>query len=247
MSALKSAKASSAVVHEMLHGLLTMSFRETFVILYEIRTRAMTALALPDESYSLVLGSSSKSRAFILDKYRLQYSVIVAPIDEKAVGNRLTDVPNDLVLRIANAKADALVASGRLPTSPAIVICADQVAVYNGKIREKPTTAAEAREYLESYRFGPVTTVGGVVVYNTKTKKRASTVDIAHQYFEYIPDEVIQELLRAGRVFECCGGFTIEDPVLRPYLGRTEGVDGGVDSIIGLSLTVVQRLIADTL
>ncbi|KAJ3031723.1 UNVERIFIED_CONTAM: hypothetical protein HDU68_000658 [Siphonaria sp. JEL0065] len=207
----------------------------------------MTTLTLPDASYQLILGSSSKSRAYILNKYSIPFSVITQAIDEKNIGDRTTDDPKDLVLKIAHAKADALIESGKLPSTPAIVVCSDQVAVYQGKIREKPADTAEARHYLESYRIAPVETFGGVVVYNTATKKKAAIVDHAKQHFKYIPDEVIDGLIAVGRVFECCGGFTIEDPLLKPYVGDTEGVDGGADSIVGLSLTVVQRLIALTL
>ncbi|KAJ3141490.1 hypothetical protein HK100_006029 [Physocladia obscura] len=204
-------------------------------------------LQLPDESYRLILGSSSKSRAYILNKYNIPFEVCVTPIDEKALGDRASDDPAILVAKIADAKANALINSGKLPQAPAIVICADQVAVYDGQIREKPVDAAEARKYLESYRDGPVLTYGGVVVYNTATRKRAATVDVAKQYFKYIPDGIIDELIAVGGVFHCCGGFTIEDKLLMPYLGETEGVDGGADSIVGLSLTVVQSLIAQTL
>ncbi|ORY48226.1 Maf/Ham1 [Rhizoclosmatium globosum] len=199
----------------------------------------MSTLTLP-EGYELILGSSSKSRAYILNKYNIPFRVVTQSIDEKALGDRTGD-PSALVLKIAHAKADALIASGKLPTTPAIVICSDQVAVYAGVIREKPENEAEARHYLESYRSGPVETFGGVVVYNTATKKKAAVVDHAKQHFKYIPDDVIDGLINAGRVFECCGGFTIEDPYWLHTLG-----DGG-DSIVGLSLTVVQRLIAETL
>ncbi|KAI9352737.1 inosine triphosphate pyrophosphatase-like protein [Obelidium mucronatum] len=207
----------------------------------------MTSLTLPSSDYQLILGSSSKSRAYILNKYSIPFTVVTQSIDEKGIGDRTKDNPQDLVLRIAHAKADALIASGKLPKTPAIVICSDQVAVYQGKIREKPVDEAEAREYLESYRSGPVETFGGVVVYNTATQKKAAVVDHAKQHFKYIPDSVIDALIQAGRVFECCGGFTIEDPILKPFVGETEGIDGGADSIVGLSLTIIQRLIQQTL
>ncbi|KAI8834788.1 inosine triphosphate pyrophosphatase-like protein [Chytriomyces cf. hyalinus JEL632] len=204
-------------------------------------------LNLPSADFTFVLGSSSKSRALVLNKHQISYEVAVAEIDEKAIGDRDLDQPAELVLRIANAKANALIASGKLDAlAPAIVVCCDQVAVYKGRIREKPENEAQAREYLTSYRTAPVETYGGVVVYNTLTGKRAATVDIAKQHFKFIPDDVIDALVALGRVYSCAGGFTIEDPLLVPYLGDTEGEDGGWDSIVGLSLTVVQRLIEQT-
>ncbi|KAI8615991.1 putative maf protein [Chytriomyces sp. MP71] len=205
-------------------------------------------LSLPSPAFTFVLGSSSKSRASILDKHGVSFKVVVADIDEKAIGDRNLDKPSELVLRIANAKMDALISSGKLAEfDPCIVVACDQVAVYKGRIREKPTTETEAREYLTSYRAAPVETYGGVAVFNTVTKKRVQTVDIAKQHFTNISDEAIDALIVAGRIYSCAGGFTIEDPILQPFLGETEGEDGGWDSIMGLSLTVVQRLIDQTL
>ncbi|KAJ3417206.1 hypothetical protein HDV05_006412 [Chytridiales sp. JEL 0842] len=193
-----------------------------------------------------VMGSSSKSRASVLNNANIPYKVAVAPIDEKAIGSRDADSdPSELVLKVARAKMDALLKSGLIPVDEkAIVVTCDQVVVYEGKIREKPESAEEAKEFLRSYGSAPAETRGGTVVYNTVTKKIAEGVDIARQHFSPISPETIDKLIEQGTVYHCCGGFMIDDPLLFPYLGKREGDE---DSIIGLSLRLVSELIVKTL
>jgi hypothetical protein len=58
----------------------------------------MSALSIP-EGFDLILGSSSKSRASILNIAQIPYKVVVAPIDEKAIGDRGDEAdPSGLVL-----------------------------------------------------------------------------------------------------------------------------------------------------
>jgi len=71
------------------------------------------------------------------------------------------------------------------------------VVVHEGIIREKPTTKEEARQFLKGYSGGHVSTVGSVVVTNLTTGKRLGSLDKAEVYFHDIPDEVIENLVRA--------------------------------------------------
>ncbi|KAJ3218869.1 hypothetical protein HDU67_003824 [Dinochytrium kinnereticum] len=174
----------------------------------------------------IILGSSSKSRASILNLAKIPFTVQVADIDEKAIGSREPGAnPNDLVLKVARAKAEALLATGKLPSHDNVYLV---------------TCDQEAREFLKSYSKAPAETRGAMIVVNLKTGKTVEGVDEARQQFKLIPDEVIDKLIAQGTVYQCCGGFMIDDPLLRPYLDKREGDE---DSIIGLS----KRLLASLL
>lgn len=67
-------------------------------------------------------------------------------------------------------------------------------------------------------------------------------VDVARQWFNPIPEDVIQKVLEKGDVFYCAGGFMIDEPLLEPYLGQREGTE---DSIIGLPIALCKRLLAE--
>jgi septum formation protein len=180
----------------------------------------------------IILGSSSKWRKEMLSKMGYTFDTMSPDIDEKAIRD---PNPHVLTLKIARAKAEAL-----LPkvTEPAILICSDQVIVYNGEIREKPKDEEECRKFLRSYKDHPAEAVDGLVIINTATGKRAEGVATAKQYFHEIPEHLIDELIKQGDVMWCAGGFTIEH--MTPYLKSLEGEE---ETIQGLPKTLTQQLI----
>jgi septum formation protein len=184
----------------------------------------------------LILGSSSKGRKSVLESLGLLFEVISPDIDEKAI--RHSD-PKKLTMALAHAKMDALLP--RLKED-AIVITSDQVVVYRGVIREKPTTKEEARIFLEGYREAPAETIGAVVAVNTKTGKRLAEHQCDKIYFKPFPDEVIQEHIENGSAFRGAGGFVAEDPALAPFV---EKVEGDMSSVMGLSKEIVKRFLKE--
>lgn len=183
----------------------------------------------------IILGSASKGRKSVLEKIGWDFEIMVADIDEKAI--RFDD-PKKLAFALANAKADALLPRIK---KDAILITSDQVVDYNGQIREKPESEEEAREFLKRYNDTPAITVTGVAVTNTKTGQRAAGVDIAKVYFNQVPDDVIEKLIAKGEIFSQAGGFSIWDPLVRPYLDRVEGEE---ESVIGLPVNLTKKLLA---
>lgn len=187
----------------------------------------------------IILGSASLNRRQVFAEMCEDFEVMSADIDEKAI--RFDD-PSDLVLALAEAKAEALL--GRMDKRADILITADQVVVCNGEIREKPENEKVAREYLESYGKYPAETYSAVMVTNIATGKKAKSLDIAKVYFNPIPQGVIDEVVRKGDVFRVAGGFTIEDDLFGPYVKRVEGAS---DSILGLPKELVLKLAKEVL
>jgi septum formation protein len=79
----------------------------------------------------IILGTRSPSRRAIVDqlasRYDFKYSVITADIDEQAIRR---EAPKELVLVLAHAKADAILAKLRkrtLPVTAGYLITCDQV------------------------------------------------------------------------------------------------------------------------
>src|SRR3989339_1134219 len=176
----------------------------------------------------LILGSASKWRKIILEKAGYTFEVMTADIDEKAIRSENYE---ELPLLIARAKADALLLK---IVEPSILITSDQVVVCDGELWEKPKDEEEAKRFMKSYSEGKAgQTNTAVVVTNTENGKRAEGVDIAKAYFKEIPDKIIEEYIKDGDASQCSGGFTIDHPLLIPYLDRIEGDN---DSIEGLPM-----------
>ncbi|KAJ1697038.1 hypothetical protein LUZ63_005550 [Rhynchospora breviuscula] len=203
--------------------------------------------APPSTSFQLILGSSSVARRKILAEMGYKFDVMTANIDEKSIRR---EKPEELVLVLAEAKADAIMSRINISdyrkdgVDPTLLITSDIVVVHNGIIKEKPTSKEEASQFLKGYSGGHVSTVGSVVVTNLKSEKRCSAVDIAEVYFHEIPDEVIQNLIDEGVVFNVAGGLLLEHPLVLPFV---EAVVGSTDSVMGLHKALTEKLIHDAL
>jgi len=200
----------------------------------------------------LLLGSASFTRKLILKEMGVNYHIVVRPIDEQAIGDRDKDHPEDLVLTLAKAKMEHLVAeieAGRcddeLPNKKDnswIVLTGDQVVTWNGKILEKPENIQQAKEFVSGYAHSPPATVGSCVLTHLPSKLQVSGVDTATIHFRpTIPTNLIDHLLETDApVLSCAGGLMVEHPLVKEHIER---IDGTEDSVMGLSKDLVLRLL----
>ncbi|KAH0918397.1 hypothetical protein HID58_026057 [Brassica napus] len=166
-------------------------------------------------------GFKSMARKKILGEMGYDFTIVTADIDEKAIRR---DNPQDLVVALAQAKADEIIsklggqsqfAQDPLPT---LLITADTVVVYKGVIREKPTSKEEARQFIKGYSGSHGGVVGSVIVSNLKTGVQRAGWDKAEVYFREIPAKVIDDLIDDSITFKVAGGLTLEHPLISPFI-----------------------------
>lgn len=174
----------------------------------------------------------------MLKEMGIDFEIMVSDVDEKAI--RLED-PQELTLTLSRAKAEALKAK---ISEPAILITSDQVVVWNGIIREKPESEAEAREFLKGYNLYPAEAVTAVVVTNLATGKTAEAVDVAQVFFRTFSDDKIDEFIAAGGVYNWAGGFTVDG---EKWESQVEKIVGARDGVIGLPKDLTRKLMAEVL
>lgn len=203
---------------------------------------------------TFVLGSQSSSRRALLEATGARFDTLVPNIDEKAIGDRLRDDPMELVQRIALAKADALLERLRaadhpplaVPVASSVLLTGDQVVTFEGVIREKPVDRAEARAFIESYAGAPCTTIQAVCLHDLTTGARALGVSVAEVWLDPLPAKTVEQLVAGddghGDVLDCAGGLMIEHPLVAPHI---RAVNGGLDSVMGLSTQLVTSLLAE--
>jgi septum formation protein len=165
-----------------------------------------------------------------------------ADIDEKAIGDRASD-PQELVLLIGTAKADALVPQLQSAASregATLLLTGDQVVVHDGTVLEKPADYAEVRRNIAAYARSPCRTVGSAVITDLVSGRRVSGVDTATIHFTEIPEHIVDELCKVEDILWCAGGLMIEHPLVQPYIAS---IDGTIDSVMGLSKPLVERLL----
>ncbi|KAL4649972.1 hypothetical protein ACB092_01G052200 [Castanea dentata] len=197
--------------------------------------------------FKIILGSSSIARRKILAEMGYEFTIMTADIDEKCIRK---EKPEDLVMALAEAKADAIlsklqtISNQEKDDEQKILIAADTVVVYEGVVREKPSSKEEARQFLKDYSGSHAATVGSVLVTNLKTGFRKGEWDRVEIYFHTIPDGTIEKLIEEGTVLYVAGGLIIEHPLILPFVKQ---VVGTTDSVMGLPKALTEKLIKEAL
>jgi len=220
-----------------------------------------------EKEITIILGSSSAARKYILDNSQIDYIAISPNINEKEIRH---DDPEKLPLQIAKAKAKKIMKS--LKGQDSILITADQIVLFDD-IREKPVDIEEAKKFLKSYSNKSVRTITSVVVTNTLTSESVNETHISTIYFNEITDEDIEDICIPEHpinlqekstnyiflpiyipmaknkkiaenvdVLNCAGAIAIDHPAM---FNKIRKIEGSMSSVMGLPLNVLLELIEE--
>ena len=151
----------------------------------------------------LVLASTSRYRAALLDRLGVPYRVDAPDVDETArPGERAADA----CMRLAEAKARAVA-----PRHPgALVIGSDQIADCNGRHVGKPGTLDRAREQLATLSGRTVVFHTGVAVLDVASGRCAvERVDVRSTFRRLSAGDIDAYLAREAP-FDCAGSVRSE-------------------------------------
>jgi nucleoside triphosphate pyrophosphatase len=179
----------------------------------------------------LILASASPRRAEILHNAGLSFTVISSAVDETPVPR---EVPRELVLRLATAKAELV---GARAVGPAIVIAADTVVTLEETILGKPRTTEDARQMLEKLSGRTHSVVTGVALIRLPDAERRQFVEVTQVHFGMISPDEITRYLASGEPFDKAGAYAIQGQAGR-YIPRIEGC---YFNVVGLPLARLCR------
>lgn len=190
-----------------------------------------------------VLASASPARLAVLRAAGVEASVVVSGVDEDAVAAGLTDAtPPEVVTALARAKADAVAASSTAGT--AVVVGCDSMLSIGGELVGKPATVEIARKRWATMAGASGDLLTGHAVVRVEAGRRvaeATGTQSTHVRFaDPSPDE-LDAYLASGEPLQVAGAFTLDG------LGGwfVEGIDGDPSSVIGISLPLTRRLLAE--
>ncbi|MDH6110839.1 septum formation protein [Kitasatospora sp. MAP12-15] len=184
---------------------------------------------------TLVLASASPARLGLLRQAGLDPQVIVSGVDEDALS---AATPAELALVLAEAKADAV--AGQL-TDGELVIGCDSVLELDGQALGKPADPAEALERWRAMRGRSGVLRTGHCVIDSANGRRASATASTTVHFGTPDDAELDAYITSGEPLHVAGAFTL-DGRSAPFL---EGIEGDHGNVIGLSLPLLRRLLAD--
>ncbi|MET7508794.1 nucleoside triphosphate pyrophosphatase [Streptomyces albidoflavus] len=184
----------------------------------------------------VVLASASPARLGLLRQAGLAPEVIVSGVDEDAL---TADSPGALALVLAEAKAAAVAL--RPEAAGSVLIGCDSVLDLDGVALGKPSDAEDATARWKAMRGRDGVLRTGHCVIDTASGRRASATASTTVRFGEPSDEEIAAYVASGEPLHVAGAFTL-DGRSAPFI---DGIDGDPGNVIGLSLPLLRRLLAE--
>jgi septum formation protein len=194
----------------------------------------------------LVLASASPARLRTLRMAGVEPEVIVSGVDESSVES--SDA-RELCATLARLKAIAVsgrvgaagAAGGEANGGPTFVLGCDSVLEFDGEVLGRPADDADAVQRWRRMRGGNGVLHTGHCLINAATGARAEAIASTTVHFGEISEEEIAAYVATGEPLHVAGAFTIDG------LGGwfVERIDGDAGTVIGLSLPLLRRLLAE--
>lgn len=185
--------------------------------------------SIPRLPEQLVLASASPRRRDLLAGLQLDFAVRSAEIDESALTDEL---PEDHVLRLARAKAQAVARPGEL------VLAADTVVVLEGRILGKPADPADAQQMLSSLAGREHDVYTGVALFEPDRDTLVSATDRSEVRIAALDEDEISWYVSTGEPLDKAGSYAIQG------LGAlfVEAIVGNYTNVVGLPLPLTRSL-----
>jgi septum formation protein len=174
----------------------------------------------------LILASASPRRAQILRDAGLTFSIISSAVDETPIPG---EAPGELVLRLANVKAELVAARS---VGPAIVVAADTVVVLEAQILGKPRSTDDARHMLERLSGRTHSVVTGVSLIRLPDVEQRAFVETTLVHFDRLSANEITRYLATEEPHDKAGAYAMQGRAGR-YIPRIEGC---YYNVVGLPL-----------
>ncbi len=188
----------------------------------------------------LVLASQSPARLATLRSAGVDPVVIVSGVDESQLDGL---PPAELALQLAELKCAAVAARDDVPAG-ALVLGCDSVLELDGEVLGELRDADEAvRRWRRMRGRSGVLHTGHWLVDVRDDGSRATFGRVASTtvHFAVLSDAEVDAYVATGEPLRVAGAFTL-DGRSSPFI---DGIDGDHGNVIGISLPLVRRLLAE--
>jgi septum formation protein len=188
-----------------------------------------------------VLASASPARRRSLAAAGIDARVMLSGVDESMVGAAR---PDTLCAVLARLKAQAVAEKLRYgpgSTDGVLVLGCDSVLGFEGEALGRPGDAAEAVARWRRMRGRDGVLYTGHALVELGSGRTAEAVAETRVFFAGVSDDEIDAYVATGEPLAVAGAFTI-DGFGSPFVER---IDGDPGTVLGLSLPLLRRLLAD--
>ncbi len=179
---------------------------------------------------AVVLASGSPRRRDLLAGLGVTFEVVVPDVDEAP---RADEAPDEMVLRLARTKADAVAQRWGASSDAPLIIAADTTVVIDGEMLGKPRDEAEAAVYVRRLAGRTHTVHTGHAV----RRGERSVVELRSTLvrFRALDEDEVVAYAATGEGLDKAGGYAIQGRGAA-LVDRIEGCYG---TVVGLSLPLV--------
>lgn len=189
----------------------------------------------------IILASGSPRRKELLEREGIRFDIIPAAGDEVIRGNN----PAEIVRNLSRQKA--LEVAGRLETADGpedfIVIGADTVVSYDGKILGKPASPDEAAVMLNMLNGEIHQVYTGVTILCVQNGKKTEKVfhECTDVEFRQVSEKTILDYIATGEPMDKAGAYAIQGG----WGPHVREIHGDYDNVVGLPVKRVLKELED--
>jgi len=182
----------------------------------------------------IILASKSPRRKAFLEMLGMGFEVVVSDVDESEAKERISD-PVELARKLARLKAEDV--AKRL-NDEAIVIGADTLVSFEGKVIGKARDAEDAISVLKGYCGKEHKQITGFCLINTRTKMVLTGHDETTGKVRDLTDQEIEDYVRTGEPLQRAGCYTP-----RAHSMLFENIEGSWSNVVGLPMSKIVPLL----
>ncbi|RKD33199.1 nucleoside triphosphate pyrophosphatase [Thermohalobacter berrensis] len=181
----------------------------------------------------LILASSSPRRKDILSKYNIDIKIVESNINEKISQN---ERPKDIAMSLAFQKAYGVALK---VDKGEVVLAADTIVVYKGKILGKPQDRGEAIDMLLNLNGKEHYVITGLAIIKAGTKTKVVDYEKTKVKFRNLDRNKIISYVNTGEYSDKAGAYGIQGygSIL------VDKIDGSYSNVVGLPISKVDYLL----
>lgn len=185
------------------------------------------------KNFQFILASKSPRRKELLEKAGYKFEIMTPQIDEANFDSRQTN-PAEYAKLLALAKAKSVAVN--LPQK--IVVGADTIVDFNGRIIGKASDSEEAEKIIRLLFSRPHKVITGIAIVKLKDNLEVVESDTTIVYSKPMNDKQIVEHIKSGIWRDKAGAYAIQEQGDR----FVEKIDGSLSNVMGMPMELFERL-----